>query len=68
MTITRFEAIENFVDPDLRSEYVAGQQYTVRAGNALLADKVEAWVAEGRVKKLPDLMTPARVTGKGEVK
>lgn len=65
----RFEALKNFADMELRSSYEKGQRYTIREGNTLLADKVEVWVTEGKVKKLRVDGTPeAQVAGKGEVK
>lgn len=46
----QFTPLEDFHDPDLRSDYCAGLTYTVRPGNTALAAKVEKWLTEGRVQ------------------
>lgn len=41
-----------------RNRYLQDQRYTVRAGDADLAAKVEQWHAEGRVKLGPVVSEP----------
>jgi len=70
----QFTPLKDFHDADLRSHYCVGLSYTVRPGNDKLAKKVEAWLADGKVRLgAPDAAAgpqagSARVSGTGTVK
>lgn len=66
----KFTPLKNFSDPDLRSEYLVGLNYTVHVGNDLLAAKVEQWIKVGRVREGTadgTTIASARVNGVGIV-
>lgn len=44
-----FLPLEAFTDPETNSQYAIGQRYTVRKGNARLAEKVAIWEGQGKV-------------------
>lgn len=63
----RFRALQDFISPELRSEYLAGLIYTVRPGNEILADAVPKWVAARVVELINDSVPQSRLTAKGTV-
>jgi hypothetical protein len=66
----QFTPLKDFHDADLRSDYCVGCNYTVRPGNAALAEKVEAWVTDGKVRignADNSKAGEARITGAGKV-
>lgn len=48
--LINFTPLETFRDEDLRSDYVVGFNYTIRPGNARLAEKVSEWLEAGKVR------------------
>lgn len=61
----RFRVFEDFHSPELKSFYVTGLTYTLRADNQLLSALLPQWVAEGKVKILADSEPQSQLTGKG---
>lgn len=45
-----FTPLADFSDADLRSAYCVGLNYTLKPGNDALANKVEEWLAAGKVR------------------
>jgi hypothetical protein len=65
-----FIPTKDFFSKETRSQYVAGQRYTVRAGNEKLAALAKQWLDEGKVF-IPEVKSgqaqPAAIKGVGIV-
>lgn len=69
---TRFRAEQTFFSPEVMSEYIKGQMYTVRPGNLFLENLVKGWLLEAKVSVLaedPTAPSPsaAQIGGEGVV-
>lgn len=65
----QFTPLKDFTSEELRSVYCAGLSYTIRPGNKKLAELVQVWLKEGKVRLgPPDVpMESAKVSGEGTV-
>lgn len=70
MDPVHFTPIDDFSSDEFQSLYLKGMTYTIRPGNTRLAEAVERWLAEGKVR-LGTPETPradaAKITGAGAV-
>jgi hypothetical protein len=67
----RFTPTKSFFDEDLQSHYLEGLFYTLQPGHDVLAAKVSAWLAEGKIRMAIDggeRSNPSLVSGAGVVR
>ena len=60
----QFTPKHDFWSEEMKSQYVAGLTYTIRPGNAKLAEAVGQWIDQGKV--IPGAAPAGLVSGKGE--